>query len=64
MNSRDTKPPKSSADTEIEIRKDGSTMERFMFVTRRLLEASRAEIREMEKEFKKERRKGRVKIGT
>jgi hypothetical protein len=55
VDSRDTTSPRQS--DEIEIREDGSTMDRFMNLTRRLLNVSREEIREKEKEFKDEQRK-------
>ena len=55
MNSRGTTPPKQP--DEIEIREDGSTMDRFMNLTRRLLGVSREEVRVKEKLFKAERHK-------
>ena len=55
MNSRDTTPPKKP--DEIEIREDGSTMDRFMNLTRRLFSESREEVRAKEKAFKNERGK-------
>ena len=58
MNSSDTTPPKQKPD-EIEIREDGSTMERFESLTRRLLGAYREEIQAAEKRYKAERRKQR-----
>jgi hypothetical protein len=47
-------PPRQPDETE--IREDGSTMERFMDLTRRLLSVSRDEVRAAEDLFKKERR--------
>jgi hypothetical protein len=55
MNSRDTTTPRKP--DEIEIREDGSTMDRFMDLTRRVLAISREEVREAEEAFKKERSK-------
>ena len=54
MNSRDTPPRQPD---EIDIREDGSTMDRFMNLTRRLLGVSREDVRAAEKAFKTERRK-------
>lgn len=59
MNSRDTTPPRQPDD--IEIREDGSTMDRFMNLTRRLLGVSREEVKAAEKAFKIEQRKKRAK---
>lgn len=53
MNSSGDPPPKRP---EIEIGDDGSTMSRFMNLTRRLLGVSREEVREKEKEFKMTRK--------
>ena len=58
MNSSDTTPPRQP--DEIEIREDGSTMDRFMNLTRRLLGVSREEVKVAEKAFKMEQRKKRV----
>ena len=60
MNSSDTTPPKQKPD-EFEIREDGSTMDRFADLTRRLLGVSREDVRKAEKAFKVERRKRRKK---
>jgi hypothetical protein len=60
MNSSGTTPPKRP-NGEIEIREDGSTMDRFMNLTRRLLGVSREEIRQKEEEWKKDRQKRRNK---
>jgi hypothetical protein len=51
-NSPDTKPK-----PEIEIREEGSTMERFADLTRRLLNVTREDVRKAEDEWKKDRRK-------
>jgi len=59
VNSRDTTPPRQPDD--IEIREDGSTMDRFMNLTRRLLGVSREEVKAAEKAFKIEQRKKRAK---
>ena len=59
MNPRDTTPPRQPDD--IEIREDGSTMDRFMNLTRRLLGVSREEVKAAEKAFKIEQRKKRAK---
>ncbi len=58
MNSSDTTPTKQP--DEIEIRKDGSTMDRFMNLTRRLLGVSREEVKAAEKVFKANQRKRRT----
>jgi hypothetical protein len=58
VNSSDTTPPRQP--DEIEIREDGSTMDRFMNLTRRLLGVSREEVKVAEKAFKMEQRKKRV----
>lgn len=60
MNSSDTTLPKQKPD-EFEIREDGSTMDRFADLTRRLLGVSREDVRKAEKAFKVERRKRRKK---
>jgi hypothetical protein len=44
---------------EIEIREDGSTMERFESLTRRLLGVSKAEVKVEEEPWKKDRGKRR-----
>ena len=59
MNPRDTTPPRQPDD--IEIREDGSRMDRFMNLTRRLLGVSREEVKAAEKAFKIEQRKKRAK---
>lgn len=59
MNSRDTTPPRQP--DEIEIREDGSTMDRFFDLTRRLLGVSREEVKVAEKIFKIEQRNKRAK---
>jgi len=59
VNPRDTTPPRQPDD--IEIREDGSTMDRFMNLTRRLLGVSREEVKAAEKAFKIEQRKKRAK---
>lgn len=53
MNSPDETPEKPRA--EVEIREDGSTMERFESMVRRLLGVSRAEIKVQEEAWKKDR---------
>jgi hypothetical protein len=61
VNSRDTTPPRQP--DEIEIREDGSTMDRFMDLTRRLVGVSREEVRAKEKVFKtvqRRQRRGKV----
>lgn len=57
MNSPDDRP--KEARTEIEIRQDGSTMERFESMVRRLLGVSKAEVKEQEELWKKDRGKRR-----
>jgi hypothetical protein len=42
---------------DIEIRDDGSTMQRFASLTRRLLSASREDVAKAEEAFKAEQRK-------
>ena len=59
MNSSDTTPPKQKPD-EFEIREDGSTMDRFADLTRRLLGVSREDVRVAEDKWKKDRRKRRA----
>ena len=61
MNSRDTTPPRQP--DEIEIREDGSTIDRFMDLTRRLLGVSREDVRAAEKTFTAERRKRKAGSG-
>jgi hypothetical protein len=53
------KPPKALPD--IEVRDDGSTMERFASLTRKLLAVSHQEFVEAEKEYKARRIKPRNK---
>ncbi len=52
-------PPKGLPD--IEIREDGSTMERFASLTRRLLSASREDVAKAEETFKAEQKTKREK---
>lgn len=60
MNSSDETTPKQPP--EIEIREDGSTMDRFFDLTRRLLHVNRSEVRVKEEEWKKDRRKRQGKV--
>ncbi len=55
-------PPRALPD--IEIREDGSTMERFASLTRKLLTVSHQEFVEAEKEYKAGRSKPRNKSTT
>ena len=55
-NSRDTTPKRP----EIEI-KEGLTMDRFMDLTRQLLDVTREEVRKKEQEFKAQQRNKRNK---
>ncbi len=52
-------PPRALPD--IEIREDGSTMERFASLTRRLLSASREDVAKAEAEFKADQKAKREK---
>ncbi len=52
-------PPRALPD--IEIREDGSTMERFASLTRRLLSASRKDVAKAEAEFKADQKAKREK---
>jgi hypothetical protein len=56
VNSRDTKPPKPD---EFEIREHGSTLDRFVGVTRQLPGVSREDARKAEDEWQKHQRKHR-----
>lgn len=51
MNSPDDRP--KEAKTEVEIRQDGSTIERFELMVRRLLGVSKSEVKEQEELWKK-----------
>lgn len=53
-----TVPPRLN-DRKIEIETEGSTLDRFMELSRRILGASREEVRLKEEEFKKEQKKKR-----
>jgi hypothetical protein len=53
-------PPKALPD--IEIREDGSTMERFASLTRRLLSASRENVAKAEAEFKADQKAKRSRL--
>ncbi len=57
MNSPDETPEKPRV--EIEIKEDGSTMERFESMVRRLLNVPKSEIEAQEEVWKKDRRKHR-----
>lgn len=60
MTNSPDEPPKKPSNAEVEIRQDGSTMERFESLTRRLLGVSKAEVKVQEEEWKKARRKKRA----
>ena len=61
MNSPGETPPKKLRQpNEIEIRQDGSTMERFESMVRRLLNIPKAEVKVQEEVWKKDRRKRRA----
>ena len=53
MTSRDIPPPKR----DLEINEDGSTMDRFLDLTGKLLRVNREEVLQKEKEFKEEQKK-------
>ena len=55
MTSRDIPPPKR----ELEINYEGSTMDRFMDLSKKLIGVSREEVLRKEKEFKEEQKKKR-----
>jgi hypothetical protein len=55
MTSRDIPPPKR----ELEINDEGSTMDRFMDLSKKLIGVSREEVLRKEKEFKEEQKKKR-----
>jgi hypothetical protein len=52
MTSRDIPPPKR----DLEINEEGSTMDRFLDLTGKLLRVSREEVLQKEKEFKDEQK--------
>jgi hypothetical protein len=53
-------PRRRTAKPEFEIRKDGSTIDRFAGLTRLLLRVSRDEVRKAEQAFKAEQQKRRA----